>query len=51
MSNPITHITRILLATERSRRRKKREKQVTHFIVSEERTIYLDLDLEKKEAT
>jgi hypothetical protein len=27
MSNPITHITRILLATERSRRRKKREKQ------------------------
>jgi hypothetical protein len=26
MSNPITHITRILLATERSRRRKKREK-------------------------
>jgi hypothetical protein len=27
MSNPITHITRILLATERSRMRKKREKQ------------------------
>jgi hypothetical protein len=27
MSNPITHITRILLATERLRRRKKREKQ------------------------
>jgi hypothetical protein len=27
MSNPITHITRILLATERSRRRKKREKK------------------------
>jgi hypothetical protein len=27
MSNPITNITRILLATERSRRRKKREKQ------------------------
>jgi hypothetical protein len=27
MSNPITPITRILLATERSRRRKKREKQ------------------------
>jgi hypothetical protein len=27
MSNPITHITRILLATERSRRRKKRENQ------------------------
>jgi hypothetical protein len=27
MSNPITHITRTLLATERSRRRKKREKQ------------------------
>jgi hypothetical protein len=27
MSNLITHITRILLATERSRRRKKREKQ------------------------
>jgi hypothetical protein len=27
ISNPITHITRILLATERSRRRKKREKQ------------------------
>jgi hypothetical protein len=27
MSNPITHITRILLATERSRRGKKREKQ------------------------
>jgi hypothetical protein len=27
MSNPITHITGILLATERSRRRKKREKQ------------------------
>jgi hypothetical protein len=27
MSNPITHITRILLATERSRRRKKRAKQ------------------------
>jgi hypothetical protein len=27
MSNPITHITRILLATERSRRRKMREKQ------------------------
>jgi hypothetical protein len=27
MSNPITHIKRILLATERSRRRKKREKQ------------------------
>jgi hypothetical protein len=26
MSNPITPITRILLATERSRRRKKREK-------------------------
>jgi hypothetical protein len=26
MSNPITHITRIFLATERSRRRKKREK-------------------------
>jgi hypothetical protein len=25
MSNPITHITRILLATKRSRRRKKRE--------------------------
>jgi hypothetical protein len=27
MSNPITHITRILVATERSRRRKEREKQ------------------------
>jgi hypothetical protein len=28
MSNPITHVTRILLATERSRRRRrKREKQ------------------------
>jgi hypothetical protein len=27
MSNPITNITRILLATERLRRRKKREKQ------------------------
>jgi hypothetical protein len=27
MSNPIIPITRILLATERSRRRKKREKQ------------------------
>jgi hypothetical protein len=27
MSNPVTHITKILLATERSRRRKKREKQ------------------------
>jgi hypothetical protein len=27
MSNQITHITRILLATERSRRRKKGEKQ------------------------
>jgi hypothetical protein len=27
MSNPITHITRIFLATERSRRRRKREKQ------------------------
>jgi hypothetical protein len=27
MSNPITPITRILLATERSRRRNKREKQ------------------------
>jgi hypothetical protein len=27
MSNPITHITRILIANERSRRRKKREKQ------------------------
>jgi hypothetical protein len=27
MSNPITHITRIFLATKRSRRRKKREKQ------------------------
>jgi hypothetical protein len=27
MSNPITPVTRILLATERSRRRKKREKQ------------------------
>jgi hypothetical protein len=27
MSNPITHIIRILLATERSRRRKKREKK------------------------
>jgi hypothetical protein len=27
MSNPIAHITRILLATKRSRRRKKREKQ------------------------
>jgi hypothetical protein len=27
MSNPIIHITRILLATERSRRRKKREKK------------------------
>jgi hypothetical protein len=27
MSNPITPITRILLATERSRRRRKREKQ------------------------
>jgi hypothetical protein len=27
MSNPITHITRILLATKRLRRRKKREKQ------------------------
>jgi hypothetical protein len=27
MSNPVTHITRILIATERSRRRKKREKQ------------------------
>jgi hypothetical protein len=27
MSNPITHITRILLATERMRRKKKREKQ------------------------
>jgi hypothetical protein len=27
MSNPITHITRILLATTRSRRRKKRENQ------------------------
>jgi hypothetical protein len=27
MSNPITHITWILLATEGSRRRKKREKQ------------------------
>jgi hypothetical protein len=27
ISNPITHITRILLATERLRRRKKREKQ------------------------
>jgi hypothetical protein len=29
MSNPITHITRILLATERSRRRKKREAKCT----------------------
>jgi hypothetical protein len=27
MSNPITPITKILLATERSRRRRKREKQ------------------------
>jgi hypothetical protein len=27
MRNPITHITRILLATERTRRRNKREKQ------------------------
>jgi hypothetical protein len=27
MSNPITHITRFLLVTERLRRRKKREKQ------------------------
>jgi hypothetical protein len=27
MSNPITHIIRILLATKRSRMRKKREKQ------------------------
>jgi hypothetical protein len=27
MSNPITHITRNILPTERSRRRKKREKQ------------------------
>jgi hypothetical protein len=27
MSNPITHFKRILLATERSRKRKKREKQ------------------------
>jgi hypothetical protein len=27
MINPITHITRILLATERSRRRTKREKE------------------------
>jgi hypothetical protein len=27
MSNPITHITRILVAIERSMRRKKREKQ------------------------
>jgi hypothetical protein len=27
MSNPITHITRILLATVRSRRRKKTEKK------------------------
>jgi hypothetical protein len=27
MSNPITHIARIILTTKRSRRRKKREKQ------------------------
>jgi hypothetical protein len=27
MSNPITHITRILLTTDRMRRRKNREKQ------------------------
>jgi hypothetical protein len=27
MSNPITHVTRILSVTERSRRRRKREKQ------------------------
>jgi hypothetical protein len=32
MSNPITDITRILLATERSRRRKKREKEkLAHY--------------------
>jgi hypothetical protein len=27
MRNPIAHITRIILATKRSRRRKKREKK------------------------
>jgi DUF1365 family protein len=49
MSNPITHIKRILLATERSRRRKKREKQkLTPYKIY---FLQLDLDLEKKEAS
>jgi hypothetical protein len=35
MSNPITHITRILLATERMRRRRRRKRKAKAFALQD----------------